>query len=68
MVFLEDFVADGGDPTVYRMPILEFTQDVYHATAGQVVLEHVESLRYPGDPFVRGGLIALTRLGVPRSW
>jgi hypothetical protein len=32
-----------------------------------VVLEHVESLRYPGEELRRGGLISLLRLGVSRT-
>lgn len=68
LMFLEDFVAEEGSSTIYRMPILGFAQAVLEATASQVVLEYVESVRYPGDPFVRGGLLALTRLGVPKTW
>jgi hypothetical protein len=33
-----------------------------------VVLEHVESLRYPHDDWVRGGIIAVSKLGVPKKW
>ena len=70
LMFLEDFVApkrtEGG--AVYPVPVTEFVRLVMEATGGQVVLEYVESLRYPGDDFFRGGLISLSKLGVPRRW
>jgi ubiquinone/menaquinone biosynthesis C-methylase UbiE len=70
MLFLEDFVAEKRSErsTIYPMSVLEFVDLILEATAGRVVLEHVESLRYPGDPFSRGGLLALSKLGVPASW
>ncbi len=68
--FLEDFVVGKGSPgsTVYPMSVLKFVDLVLEATAGQVVLEHVESLRYPDDDMVRAGLISLSKLGVPKTW
>jgi hypothetical protein len=45
------------------MSVLEYV--ILEVTAGQVVLEHVASLRYPHDLF-RGGAISLLRLGVPK--
>lgn len=70
ILFLEDFIAEKGSErsTIYTMSVLEFVDLILEATAGRVVLEHVESLRYPGDPFSRGGLLALSKLGVPASW
>ena len=70
LMFLEDFVVGKGSATsrVYRMSVLEFVDLVLDATAGQVVLEHVESLRYPHDDVVRAGLISLSKLGVPKTW
>jgi hypothetical protein len=38
------------------------------ATGWQVVMEHVESLRYPGEALTRGGVVAVSRLGVPKRW
>jgi hypothetical protein len=67
MIFLEEFVSSRG-PGVYPMPVREFVGLLLEATSGQVVLEHVESLRYPHDELVRGGLISLSRLGVPKTW
>jgi SAM-dependent methyltransferase len=70
LLYLEDFVAQKRSPrsTVYPMSVLKFAELVLEATAGQVVLEHVESLRYPRDEVVRGGLISLSKLGVPKRW
>src|SRR5215212_571671 len=70
LLFLEDFVAErrSSKSTVYPMSVLQFVELVLEVTAGQVVLEHVESLRYPRDDVVRGGAIALSRLGVPKKW
>lgn len=70
LMFLEDFVAGRQSEagTVYPMSVLKFVELVLEATGGQVVLEHVESLRYPHDDVSRGGLISLSRLGVPRRW
>jgi SAM-dependent methyltransferase len=70
LLFLEDFVAErqSSKSTVYPMSVLQFVDLVLEVTAGQVVLEHVESLRYPRDDVFRGGAIALSRLGVPKKW
>ncbi|QIN84205.1 methyltransferase domain-containing protein [Rubrobacter tropicus] len=67
LLFLEDFVGgDGSAP--YVVSVNAFVDLLMGATAGQVVLEHVESLRYPGEDTVRGGVLALSRLGVPGRW
>ncbi|MDP9410960.1 MAG: class I SAM-dependent methyltransferase [Actinomycetota bacterium] len=67
LTFLEDFVAKKGS-AVYPMSVQKFADLALEATAGQVVLEHVESLRYPDDDMVRAGLISLSKLGVPKTW
>jgi SAM-dependent methyltransferase len=69
LVFLETFVFPGQqkEPAIYPMSVAEFEDLILDATAGQVVLEHVESLRYPGEELRRGGLISLLRLGVSRT-
>jgi len=46
------------------MSVTEFEDLILDATAGQVVLEHMEALKYPGEDLYRGGLISLLRLGV----
>jgi SAM-dependent methyltransferase len=68
LLFLEHFVFPGEpeEPVIYPMSVAEFVDLILDATAGQVVLEHVESLRYPGEDLRRGGLISLLRLGVSR--
>lgn len=70
LIFLEDFVSGGWTErsTVYPMLVTKFAELVLEATNGQVVLEHVESLRYPHDDMTRGGLLALSKLGVPKRW
>ena len=70
LIFLEDFVAAkrSEDSTVYPMSVQGFVELLLEATAGQVVLEHFESVRYPHDDMTRGGLLAVTRLGVPKRW
>jgi SAM-dependent methyltransferase len=69
LMFLEDFVSERRPKsTVYPMSVLRFVSLVGEATAGRVVLEHVESLRYPHDPFFRSGLLALSKVGVPQIW
>lgn len=70
LLFLEDFVAERRSATsiIYPMSVLKFVDVILEETAGQVVLEYVEALRYPRDPFFRGGVIALTKLGVPKTW
>ena len=69
LLFLETFVFPGQpeDPAVYPMSVAEFADLILEATAGQVVLEHAESLRYPGEDLRRGGLLSLLRLGVSRT-
>ena len=70
LLFLEDFVARRrvGRSIIYPMSVLKFVDVILEETAGQVVLEYVEAVRYPEDPFFRGGVLALTKLGVPRTW
>jgi len=69
LLFLEDFVCmeQPAKPIIYPMSVTEFADLVLDATAGEAVLEHVESLRYPGEDMRRGGLISLSRLGVPQQ-
>ncbi len=70
LMFLEDFVSGGWSTmsTVYPMSVLRFVELLVEATAGQVVLEHVESVRYPHDSFTRGGLLSVSKLGVAKTW
>jgi SAM-dependent methyltransferase len=70
LMFLEDFVTGkrSAGSTVYPMSVLKFVELLFEVTAAQVVLEHVESLRYRHDDLVRGGLLAFSRLGVPKTW
>ena len=69
LLFMEDFVP--GEETerssIPFMSVLEFVDLLREVTAGQVVLEHVESLRYPHDDLSRGGVISLRRLGIPST-
>jgi hypothetical protein len=69
LLFLENFVFAKRleEPVVHPMSVREFEDLILEATAGQVVLEHVESLRYPGEDLHRGAVISLLRLGVPRT-
>ncbi len=69
LMFLEDFAAgaQSESSTVYPMSVLNFVDLVLETTAGQVTLEHVESIRYPHDDLVRGGLISLAKLGIPKK-
>jgi SAM-dependent methyltransferase len=69
LLFLEDFVSvkHGQRSTIVPMSVSEFVDLILEVTSGQVVLEHVESLRYPHDDLVRGGAISLLRLGVPKT-
>src|SRR5215212_2708841 len=70
LMFLEDFVSGrwSTTSTVYPMSVLEFVGLLVDATAGQVVLEHVESVRYQHDDFTRGGLLSVSKLGVAKTW
>jgi SAM-dependent methyltransferase len=70
LLFLEDFVTGAWSErsTVYPMSVLGFVELLLEATAGRVVLDHVESLRYPHDDVTRAGLIAVSKLGVPKRW
>jgi hypothetical protein len=70
LLFLEDFIAGrwSRTSTVYPMSVLKFVELLLDATNGQVVLEHVESLRYPHDDMTRGGIVAFSKLGVPKTW
>jgi len=73
LLFLEDFVATAegaksGSRPEHVLPVLSFVELLLVATDWQVVMEHVESLRYPDEVMTRGGVIAASRLGVPRRW
>jgi len=70
LLFLEDFVTGGWTErsTVYPMPVNGFVELLLEATNGQVTLEHVESVKYPHDDRTRGGVLAVSRLGVPKRW
>jgi SAM-dependent methyltransferase len=70
LMFLEDFVSGGWSAmsTVYPMSVKKFVELLVEATAGQVVLEHVESIRYQHDAFTRGGLLSVSKLGVAKTW
>lgn len=70
LLFLEDFVSGGWmeKSTVYPMSVTKFVEVLLEATNGQVLLEHVESLRYPHDAVVRGGALAVSKIGVPKEW
>jgi ubiquinone/menaquinone biosynthesis C-methylase UbiE len=70
LMFLEDFVSGKWTTmsTVYPMSVNEFVELLVEATAGQVVLEHVESIRYQHDDFTRGGLLSVSKLGVAKTW
>ena len=67
LLFLENFVFTGQPEksAIYPTSVTEFVNLILDATVGQVVLEHVESLRYPHKDLFTGGLISLLRLGVP---
>ena len=73
LIFLEDFVTtregtkDGSHPE-HALSVLQFVELLLVATRWQVVMEHVETLRYPDEAMTRGGLIAVSRLGVPKRW
>lgn len=64
IIFLEDFVTGrSGNPGVSPLSISGFVELVVEATAGRVILDHVESLLYPEEDMFRGGLISLKKLG-----
>ena len=69
LLFLEDFVSvqHGQKSTTAPMSVSEFMDLILEETAGQVVLEYMESLRYPQDDLFRGGVISLLKLGVPKK-
>ena len=70
LMFLEDFVSGewSARSTVYPMSVTKFVELLVEATAGQVVLDHVESIRYQHDDFTRGGLLSVSKLGVAKTW
>jgi hypothetical protein len=68
LLFLEEFVSDRSEEGVYPTSINAFVGLLLEATSGQVVLEHMESLRYPREDMTRSAVIAVSRLGVPKKW
>ncbi len=69
LLFLENFVFTGQPEKLVTHPVsvTQFEDLILDATTGRVTLEHVESLRYPGEDLRRGGLISVLRLGVPKT-
>jgi SAM-dependent methyltransferase len=69
LLFLENvaFTRHPEKSAIYPISVTEFVDLILEATAGQVVLEHTESLWYPGEDLCRGGLISLIRHGVPKT-
>ncbi len=69
LLFLENFVfkKQPEQPAVHPMSVSEFESLMLDATAGQVVLDYVESLRYPGEDLRTGMVISLLRLGAPKA-
>ncbi len=68
LVFLEDFVFE--KPTEKKIPPMtapEFAGLAMEAAANRVILDHMESFRYPGEDMVRGGVVSLLRLGSART-
>jgi SAM-dependent methyltransferase len=69
LLFLENFVFEKQpeQPAVHPMSVSEFESLMLDATAGQVVLDYVESLRYPDEDLRTGMVISLLRLGTPKA-
>jgi ubiquinone/menaquinone biosynthesis C-methylase UbiE len=69
LLFLENFVFEKQpeQPAVHPMSVSEFERLILDATAGQVVLDYAESLRYPGDDLRTGMVISMFRLGSPKT-
>lgn len=71
LTFLQNFVAGacGGRPEPgHVVPVLAFVDLLIGATGGRVLLDHVRSLRYPGDDAFGAAVISLSKLGVPGTW
>ncbi len=66
LLFLETFVPPPGNRG--GLPIATFLRTVLDATGGGVVLDHVESLRQPGQEWWSQGLISMVKVGVPATW
>jgi SAM-dependent methyltransferase len=69
LLFLENVVFEKQpeQPGVHPMSVSEFEDVILDATAGQVVLDHVESLQYPGNDLRTAMVISLLRLGAPKA-
>lgn len=69
LLFLEDFVPTRKpeSPSTYPVSVTKFVDLILDVSDGQVVLEYVESIRYPDEDLHRGGLISLLKLGVPKT-
>ncbi len=69
LLFLENFVFPKQleKSSNYPISVTEFVDLIHDTMAGQVVLEHVESLRYLDEDLHRGGLISILQLGIPQT-
>lgn len=69
LLFLDDFVPTRKpeSPPTYPISVTKFVDLTLDATDGQVVLEYVESIRYPDEDLHRGRLVSLLKLGVPKT-
>jgi SAM-dependent methyltransferase len=65
LAFMEQFVVGKQTAlsTVYPMSILSYMDLVLDSTLGRVVLDHIESIRYPGEYLNKTGLLILRKIG-----
>jgi SAM-dependent methyltransferase len=68
LVFLEDFVASRSRPgaNVFPLSMSGFIELLLEATRWRVAVDNLDALRYPRDAFHRAGLVAVTKLAVPK--
>lgn len=65
LVFLETFVPA---PGTEGLSVESFLRTVLDATGGGVVLDHVESLRRPGQEWWSQAVVSMVKVGVPATW
>lgn len=69
LIWLDEFVTPPGKASGDERRSVRTVLDMFDSAArGDVSLEGVETILYPGDPLARCGVIELRKLGVPSRW
>lgn len=70
IALIETFVARPGAPErpTDPLPMSEFLELAFTASGGRLIVERLQSVRYPEETLRRGALLVMSKLGAPSRW